>query len=137
MITEDCRYTGKEGRIYDRGFHDGSVETQKNLAAKYDKELNDMVGDDAYYELSRTFEMERKIEVFEAWQKISHYISAISHLIEAEPEISERTKMLAVDIRGEVDNAYLIASDEYEEIRAIQEACAEECCKNAGGRGCE
>lgn len=136
MDNTSERYTVAEGLIYDRGYHDGAIDAKKNLDAKFDEKLNDLVGDDAYYELSRTFEMERKTEVYEAWERISHYIKAMCHLIEAEAKISERTKMLAKGIKHEVEQRFLSASDDYYEILEIQEAFAEECRKNAGGRGC-
>lgn len=131
MNTDIDRYTGRDALIYDRGFHDGAVRTKKDLDVKYAEKLSEIVGDEAYFELNRSFEMERKTEVFEAWSKISHYAKAICELVEAEADVSDRVKVLARDIQGEIWNAYLGASDDYEEIREIYEKFAEECRKSA------
>lgn len=131
MDNVEDRYFGRDARIYDRGYHDGAVDAKRNSLAKYDELLSDMVESDAYCELQRISEMERKTEVYEAWSKIAHYTKAICELVEAEKDVSDRVKMLARDIQGEVWNAYLGASDDYEEIREIYESFAEECRKSA------
>lgn len=133
-MSED-RYTGIEGRIYDRGYHDGVLYGRRRAEVDYAGKLAEITGEEAFQELASQFERERIEAVYEAWERISHYIKAMCHLIEAEAKISERTKILAKDIKHEVEQRFLSASDDYYEILEIQESFAEECRKKSG-RGC-
>lgn len=133
MSTED-RYDGIEGRIYDRGYHDGVLYGRRRAEVDYAGKLAEITGEEAFQELAAQFERERIEAVYEAWEKISHCVRAIVELVEAEPKVSKRAKWLADDVRAEVDNAYLGASDDYETLRFLDEEFADQCRK---ARGCE
>ena len=130
-MSED-RYTGIEGRIYDRGYHDGCIAAKRRAEVDYAGKLAEITGEEAFQELAAQFERERIEAVYEAWEKISHCVSAIVELIEAEPKVSKRTRWLADDVRAEVDNAYLSASDDYETLKYLDEEFADQCRKERG-----
>lgn len=132
-MSED-RYTGIEGRIYDRGYHDGVLYGRRRAEVAYAGKLAEITGEEAFQELASQFERERIEAVYEAWERISHCVSAIVELIEADPKVSARTRWLADDVRADVDNSYLGASDDYETLKYLDEKFAEECRKK--DRGC-
>lgn len=126
------RYDRIEGRIYDRGYHDGVLYGRHRAEVDYAGKLAEITGEEAFQELAARFERERIEAVYEAWEKISHCVRAIVELVEAEPKVSKRAKWLADDVRAEVDNAYLSASDDYETLKYLDEEFAEQCRKDRG-----
>lgn len=130
-MSED-RYDGIEGRIYDRGYHDGVLYGRHRAEVDYAGKLAEITGEEAFQELAARFERERIEAVYEAWERISHCVRAIVELVEAEPKVSKRAKWLADNVRAEVDNAYLSSSDDYETLKYLDEEFADQCRKERG-----
>lgn len=118
---------------YAKGYHDGAIAAKKEAEAIYTERLLDIADACVCSELRAAADRERSEAVYNAWNRIFHYMNAVCGLLETDMGNKDRICALAEDIREEVTAEYLVASDEYyshmyndeEFVESCRRGCAE------------
>ena len=107
-------YNNTMMKMYEKGYSDGLVAGKNAATDAYAKMLMDMSGKEAVCELIGSFEKDRIIDAYKAWNEIYHYMLAMSEMLETE-HLTAVTSELWEGIKAEITDKYLSASDDYHE----------------------